>query len=167
MKVVVWFFIFFRLNKSLTGVRKVGRDPPTPRNKTFWGEDYLHFFTLIEKKSVVVKFTIFFSQDFWKISRPKGKKSFEQKNGRSFFGVPPSRLPMVSCLEEIIRGSSGDVRFATARSRIELKAGKRSKKQVNMLSGKNRAPWPGHYQARPLSWKLFAGRTRIGVDKNR
>ena len=139
MKVVVWFFIFFRLNKSLTGVRKVGRDPPTPRNKTFWGEDYLHFFTLIEKKSVVVKFTIFFSQDFWKISRPKGKKSFEQKNGLSFFGVPPSRLPMVSCLEEIIRGSSGDVRFATARSRIELKAGKRSKKQVNTLSGKKMA----------------------------
>lgn len=40
------FFIFFRLNKSLTGVRKVGRDPPTPRNKTFWGEDYLHFLHL-------------------------------------------------------------------------------------------------------------------------
>lgn len=30
---------------------------------------------------------------------------------------------MVSCLEEVIRGSSGDVRFATTRSWIELKEG--------------------------------------------
>ena len=72
-------FYFFRLNKSLTGVRKVGRDPPTPRNKTFWGEDYLHFFTLIEKKIPVLNSPFFSRKIFEKFRDQRVKKVSNKK----------------------------------------------------------------------------------------